>query len=145
MDEWLRQSRYTLLFTLGFLLFVATVVTDNSWLLAPATIFVIVAAVGRPLSEVRWPGGAVRWQKEAIQQVHRVAYEELPPEVRRDIEEAEQTVDLDRLKGTTAGPGLAVGDRPVSPDDFARAAVHAVLQIHKNAEQYARHLTGRSE
>lgn len=139
MDNLLGKNRWALLYLSGFALFVVAVVTGSGWFIAPATIFVLVAALGRPLTEVTWPGGSIKWQNQAIEEIWRVAYYEgVDPEVRQAMEEAQREA-MERGEGM----GSVTSDegrfpRPVSPQEFARTAVEDVVRTLRNADDFAR-------
>ena len=123
----------------GFVLFVVAVVTGTAWFVAPATIFVLVAALGRPLAEVNWPGGSIKWQNEAINEIWRVTYEEVvDPHIRQAMEDdLREAIERGEGIGSTTS-GNAYFERPVDPREFARAAVTDVVSTLRNAEEFAR-------
>lgn len=131
------QRALTLLFGLGFMLFVAAVILDAGWLFVPATILISLAAVGRPLAERR-PVGSVGWQSEAIKEIWRIAYEESLPSALREKTEADSRVWLEHGEGIGTTSADAELQRPLQPDEFARMAVDEVLSAQRNARDFAR-------
>lgn len=112
--------------------------TDNGWLLAPGTILVLVASLGRPLAEVRWPGGAIKWQNQAIDEIARVSYSELPEGVRIEMQEHQRQLrESGEGMGATSDSGVRL-ERALSPQEFARLAVEDVMRTHRSAEDFAR-------
>lgn len=136
MDRRFHENRWSVLYLTGFALFIAAVLTGFGWFMAPATIFVLVAAVGRPLSEVSWPGGSIKWQNEAIRQIWRITYEEeVDPSVRQAMEEQRESIERGEGMGSTGKDSLT---RALSPEEFARLAVGDVVRTLRHAQEIAR-------
>jgi hypothetical protein len=138
VDRFFAENRWTVLYVSGFALFIAAVVTGSGWFTAPATIFVLVAALGRPLAEVTWPGGSIKWQNEAIEEIWRITYQEVvDPKIRQAMEDAQREA-AERGEGmgaVTSDEGRFA--RPVSPQYFARTAVEDVVRTLRHAEEFA--------
>lgn len=139
MDKVLAENRWSVLYITGFALFVTAVLTGSAWLIAPATVFVLIAAVGRPLAEVRWPGGSIRWQNEAIREIWRITNEEVVDAHVREAMEDAQREAMERGEGMgSTTSGQEVFSRAVSPQEFARFAVEDVVRTLDQAEDFAR-------